>query len=317
MIWNRNPEQFDVVGTPVDSPSEVCARVFSVLDARWTGQVDEAFLIRVFGDVTDAFFGEYPGLLACDMTYHDLRHTLECALVMARLLDGYMRSRTGDDPASPPITADEATFGICLALFHDIGLLRHPDEAQLAGPQLMPIHEERGVEFSRRYLAGTPLAHLAEQSEIILITKFGRPGQVLFAPQPGLQRVLAEALGTADLLSQMSDRCYLEKCRDFLFNEFVEAGMDRVSNDHGEVTVLYPDSHELLRRTPGFVREFVSRRLEAELGSAHEWLAAYFDGENPYVLAVEKNIEFLIKILDSNDIEALKRRPPVLAPGRC
>ena len=316
-IWNRKPEQFDVVGTPVDSPREVFERVFAVLDGRWPGEIDRDLIERGFADVTAAFFGKYPGLLPCDMTYHDLRHTIEAALVMARLLDGYMRQREEGSDAAPALSADEAMLGVFLALFHDIGLLRRSDEAHLAGPQLIPIHEERGVEFSRNYLAGTRLAGLAGISEIILITKFGRPGQPVFVPDPGLERVLAEALGTADLLSQMSDRCYLEKCRDFLFSEFVQAGMDRVRSDVGEVTVIYPDSTELLRRTPGFVRDFVARRLEAELGSAHVWLAAHFDGANPYILAVERNIEFLIKILDTNDIEALRRRPPVLAPGRC
>ena len=32
-------------------------------------------------------------------------------------------------------------------------------------------------------------------------------------------------LGTADLIAQMADRCYLEKCRDRLYKEFVLGGV--------------------------------------------------------------------------------------------
>src|SRR5882757_9065136 len=34
-------------------------------------------------------------------------------------------------------------------------------------------------------------------------------------------RKLGHLLGTADLIAQMADRCYLEKCRDRLYPEFV------------------------------------------------------------------------------------------------
>ena len=32
-------------------------------------------------------------------------------------------------------------------------------------------------------------------------------------------------LGTADMIAQMADRCYLEKCRDRLYAEFVLGGV--------------------------------------------------------------------------------------------
>ncbi|MFX8895461.1 hypothetical protein ABTM96_20215, partial [Acinetobacter baumannii] len=40
-----------------------------------------------------------------------------------------------------------------------------------------------------------------------------------------LDRTLGFIVGSADVLAQTSDRCYLEKCRDFLYREFEHCGM--------------------------------------------------------------------------------------------
>ena len=37
--------------------------------------------------------------------------------------------------------------------------------------------------------------------------------------------ICGHLLGTADLIAQMADRCYLEKCRDRLYKEFVSAAL--------------------------------------------------------------------------------------------
>jgi hypothetical protein len=42
-------------------------------------------------------------------------------------------------------------------------------------------------------------------------------------------RRLGNMLGTADIIAQMADRCYLEKCRDRLFPEFVAGGLASVA----------------------------------------------------------------------------------------
>ena len=48
-------------------------------------------------------------------------------------------------------------------------------------------------------------------------------------------------MATADLLAQMADRCYLEKCRDLLYPEFELAGLTRRRNPDGSVTVGITD----------------------------------------------------------------------------
>ena len=55
---------------------------------------DAAFelLAKAFADFTRLFEGQFPGYRACDTRYHDMQHTLDVTLTMARLLYGYERS---------------------------------------------------------------------------------------------------------------------------------------------------------------------------------------------------------------------------------
>src|SRR5262249_11667653 len=68
--------------------------------------------------------GEYPGYHGCDTSYHKLQHSLDVTLAMARLMDGYERSRVRTYSRSNELDARLFRFGIVTALFHDIGYLR-------------------------------------------------------------------------------------------------------------------------------------------------------------------------------------------------
>jgi hypothetical protein len=315
MVWNKTAELFDVVGTPLDAPHELCERVQSLLSSRWPTGVDHGLVRRAFLDVTQAYFGAYPGLLACDTRYHDLRHALEAALVMTRLLDGYEKLRRAGDVR---LTAEDASVGVLLALFHDIGMLRRDSEVRLNGARLMRGHERRSIAFAREYFCRSSLAHRADDVDAIMVTRIAARSAAL-ATGSRRRRVLAQALGAADLLSQTADRCYLEKCRDFLFQELVIAGLDRIEDRRG-LRVLYADPNDLLRQTPGFVKRFVTGVVGSVTGvagvamGAHDWLSGHFDGENPYLAAIRRNVGFLDGLIAAGDFSLLRRRPLVFAP---
>ncbi len=56
---------------------------------------DVSSLVAVFDDVVSLFQGRFPGYKACDTPYHNLRHTTDVFLGMARLVHGVRRvSRT-------------------------------------------------------------------------------------------------------------------------------------------------------------------------------------------------------------------------------
>jgi hypothetical protein len=113
-------------------------------------------------------------------------------------------------------------------------------------------------------------------------------------------------LGSADLLAQISDRCYLEKCRDRLFPEFVTGGLAQKRNADGSLEVVYSSAQELLEKTPGFC-EMASRRLREDLGACYVYAAQHFGGPNLYMQNIEKNVHFARNLRAAS---ALKRTPP-------
>ncbi|MDH4323917.1 MAG: hypothetical protein OEW90_07220, partial [Betaproteobacteria bacterium] len=70
----------------VEDPDQVRDAVLALFATRYPG-ADLGPLRRAFADVKSLFQGTYPGYLPCDTLYHDLRHTLDMTLAMARLLD--------------------------------------------------------------------------------------------------------------------------------------------------------------------------------------------------------------------------------------
>ena len=74
-------------------------------------------------------------------------------------------------------------------------------------------------------------------------------------------------LGTADIIAQMSDRCYLEKCRDRLYPEFVAGGLAHSGSGEVPSTAKFLSAEDLLRKTPDFYR-IAQQRLTGQLDSA-------------------------------------------------
>lgn len=287
----------------LDRPHDVFVAIDAILTHRYGSDYGPPILHKAIEDVAKAFSGNYPGLLRCDTFYHDLRHALDVALATARLVDGHCRAVPADAPEA--IKGEQALLGVLLALFHDIGLLRKTDEAHLEGASLSPVHEQRGAAFAESYLAQTPLAHLGPQAELIMITRLDYKMRADWTPW---QQALASLIGTADLVSQLADRCYLEKCRDFLFIEFSAIGLTGPGNP-------YPDQPTLLRKTPGFYADFLHKRIVEEYHEADRYMAVHFDGSCPYRAAIDRNFRYLEAILKTDDFSQLRRMPQRVIDG--
>lgn len=288
-----------------ENPAAVVAAINALMRERYGKGYGLPTLKRAVADLVRAFRGDYPGLLQCDTHYHDLRHALDSGLAMARLLHG---QSLATPPHSPEyIDGEHALLGILLALYHDIGLLRRNGEAHLQGAQLTPIHEARGVEFMRDYLTRTPLARLARKAELIMVTQLIWHMPPDIAP---LDRAIASLLGTADIISQLSDRTYLEKCRDFLFVEFSAFGLA------GAPELLYPDPKTLLAKTPGFYRDLVRPRVAVEYDGADRYLNVHFGGVCPYDVAIQRNLDYLGAVLEKDDLSLLRRVPRRIIEAR-
>jgi hypothetical protein len=261
--------------------------------------------LRAFTDAVSLYHGEHPAYEKCDTAYHDLQHVLEVSLAMARLLDGYERAR-GDSPA-----LGERLFqlGIVCALFHDVGYLRRRgDRRHRRGAEYTRTHVSRGGRFLRDYLPTIGMGEfVAVATPILHFTGYERAVVTIRLPDPAL-RLLGSLLGSADIIAQMSDRCYLEKCHDRLYPEFVDGGIARRVTGTGEETI-FASAEDLIRKTPGFFRS-AAKRLDHDLGGAYQYAGEHFGGENLYMEAVVRNIRFAEKLREGPSL-VLRRVPPV------
>jgi hypothetical protein len=302
MNFRRN--DFDVTNR-INTTDPVCVkleveRLYRSLYAR----AHPTVLNRAFDDVVRLYRGDFPGYTKCDTEYHDLQHVLEVTLAMARLLDGYERSRA-DGPAIP-----ERLFqlGTVCALFHDMGYIRRvSDTRHRAGAEYTTTHVSRGARFLREYLPTIGMPEHADVAGLIVhFTGYERPVASIRVPDP-IFKLLGSLLGSADIIAQMSDRCYLEKCRDRLYPEFVAGGIARKRTDAGEV-VVFESGEDLLRKTPTFYRN-ATHRLDVDLGGAYQFARTHFGGNNLYMDAVKQNIRFAERIHPQGEI-VLRRQPP-------
>ena len=264
-------------------------------------------LDAAFSDVSRIYLGEHPGYFACDTAYHDIQHVLDVTLAMARLIDGYERSRVR---GAPPLGERLFKLGVMTALFHDIGYIREKSENQTRnGAVYTLVHVSRGADFLKRYLPTVGMPDLADVAAgIIHFTGYEIPVHEI--PVSGnLHRLLGNMLGSADIIAQMADRCYLEKCRDRLYPEFVDAGIARKRGANGEEQVVFASGEDLVLKTPGFYQG-ASRRLDDELCAGYSYAERHFGGQNLYLDELGKNIEFAKALSKDGDTAGLKRVPP-------
>ncbi len=281
------------------------ARLFRLLyPGAAHGPMDTAF-----ADMTRLYRGDYPGYMACDTAYHDLQHVMDVTLAMARLMDGYERSRR----STPALGVRLFQLGIITALFHDMGYIRATsDTSARNGAEYTRSHVSRGAAFLKSYLPQVGMGDLAAAgSELIHFTGFEKRVADILVQDP-LLRMLGSLLGSADIIAQMSDRCYLEKCRDRLYGEFIAGGIAIRQTPHGK-EVVFDSGDDLVRKTPAFFDTAVNR-LEQDLGGAYNYAATHFGGFNLYMHAATKNVHFA-KQISVSATYSLRRAPPEALTG--
>jgi hypothetical protein len=287
----------------VENPSQVRDAVMALFAARY-GATYLAPLTRAFEDFHAMFEGRYPGYLACDTLYHDMRHTLDMTLAMARLIDGHDRSC----PPSGRLGPRRAVLGVLTALLHDAGYLKRNSESEVEnGAVFTRVHVSRSADFLSAYLPQVGFAPEAPiAAQLVHFTGYEIEIDDIRVEDPR-DRLLGYMVGTADLLGQMSDRMYLEKCREFLYREFVWGGIARETLPDGREIVRYLSGEDLLAKTPGFYEYVARTRIERKLGGADRYAEAHFDGANPYQAEIDRNMAFLREAIETSDLFRLRR----------
>ena len=260
-----------------------------------------------FHDFGLLFDGRFPGYEGCDTVYHDRQHSLDVTLAMARLLVGYELSCAEADR----LGEERITVGIVVALFHDAGYIRREDEPPRAnGAEFTTWHVSRSAEFLRAYLPRIGLTRWTDvATRVVHFTGYELNIDDIELDDPK-DSLVGHFLGTGDLMAQMADRCYLEKCRDRLYCEFVLAGVAVADENDQPGTIMYASGIDLLRKTPDFYQRMALERLDTKFNRSYRYIEVLYDGRNPYFEFIDRSISHLQKVIDNDDWEKLRRNPP-------
>ena len=87
--------------------------------------------------------GNYLDYQAIDAHYHDLEHTLQGILCMARLLRG--RQAQGQEPK---LTQRMFELGMLAILLHDTGYLKKRGDNEGTGAKYTLTHVDRSIQFA-------------------------------------------------------------------------------------------------------------------------------------------------------------------------
>ena len=267
----------------MESPEDVLEEVRGIVMTMAPG-FDFTPFQRVFTDIIRLFNGQYPGYRPCNTFFHDLKHTTDCLMAMARLIHGaYIQGTHFRD--------EDIFFGLVASLMHDTGYIQTEDENHGTGARHTLTHIDRGIRFMEIYFSrnGTSREDFALCRDYLRCTGLNVKWSEIRLECPE-HNLLGRMLGTADLLGQMADRTYLERL-PFLYREFVEGAVPG-----------FIDEADLLKKTPLFWAQ-TRTRLANEFQSVDRFMRDHFRAHwdidrDLYREAVEKNIGYLQLILD-------------------
>jgi hypothetical protein len=238
---------------------------------------------RVFHDFLSLFEGSYQGYKKCDTRYHDVVHSTDTFLSMARLIHGATVRGVS-------FSEKGVVFGLISAVFHDAGYILREDK-EGPGAMFTLTHVLRSIIFIKKYFLekGYSREDCLFCETILNCTGLNvEMKEIRFLSEKN--EFLGKLLGTAGLLGQMGDRTYLEKL-PLLFLEFRTAGIDGFS------TVL-----NFLRDTPNSFSMTLDR-FANELMGLNKYARDHFRvrwgiDENLYMAAIKGNISYLEFVLE-------------------
>lgn len=273
----------DLVKT--DSPKHVYEEIQYIL-GRIASDFDTTLLKAAYSKVIDLYEGRFPGYQACNTEYHDLRHTTDTILAMARLIHGSVIKGHG-------FSNKQISSALIAALFHDAGYILETGDTEGTGAKYTADHVDRSVQFIFRLETeiGMGKGEITDCQSMILCTDLSTDIQNIHFSSQQIE-ILGKMLATADLYAQMADRTYLEKLK-YLYTEFKEANI-------GD----YESETDLLEKTVGFY-EFIEMRVKNDLDSVNRFLYPHFKerwdvDEDLYNSAIVNQKNYLVKVLDNN-----------------
>lgn len=272
----------------MEKPREVLREVENIVKLMFD-ETSFDFIRMVFNDTLSLFAGKFPDYKRCNTRFHDLQHTTDAFLAMARLMHGA-------SVEGVVFSETDVFLGLISALLHDTGYIQKKNEDKGTGARYTLVHVQRSMDFMENYFnkRGFSSKDLEICKAFLECTDLDVPiADIAFESK--MYQMLGQMLGTADLMGQMAARNYLEKLI-FLYYEFEEA---QVPGFEGEL--------DLLRKTASFY-EAAKNRLKNELGDVSRFVRFHFRerwniDKNMYEAAIEKNLSYLNHVLENHPLE--------------
>ncbi len=248
---------------------------------------DLPWLDKTFRDLVKLYNGEYPGYKRCNTRYHDLKHTTDVFLSLARLIHGA-------HVAGVSFRKEHVTLALISALFHDSGYLQETGDDQGTGAKHTLVRTERSIKFIQGYLSQNnyPPGYFQICMEMIRCTDHYEKISAIPFTSKGVE-TLGKMLGTADILGQLADRIYLEKLL-YLFQEV------------SEVEILgYRNELDLMRKTLDFYRD-AKQVLVNELDRMGVYMAYHFRERwginvDMYQDSIDANMNYLQELITNHE----------------
>ena len=190
---------------------------------------------------------------------------------------------------------------------HDTGYIQTVDDNSGTGAKYTLQHISRSIIFTEKYFFEHDFSKKDFEfcKNCILCTNINTKMKEINFSSPE-EEIMGEMLGISDLLSQMSDRIYLEKLV-LLYIEFLEGKVQGFKNEF-----------DLLNKTIDFFN-FTLKRFKEEMGNMNKYLIFHFrerwDINNDlYLKAIEKNVKYLKFLMekDQDNFKDYLRRDGIL-----
>lgn len=280
---------------PIGSPKALLGEAVIILELI-SPNFNTAPVKYAFNAITSLYKGSWPGYRSCNTEYHDLDHTTDAFLAMARLIHGAVVDGV-------TFTNRNITIGMMAALLHDVGYIQEEHDMEGTGAKYTTSHVQRGIDFLERHGSefGLSAREITDCRAMILCTDLDVDISTIEFSSLEVE-LLGKILASADLLAQMADRAYLEKIL-LLYYELKEAGIDD-----------FEDELDLLEKTEVFF-EFIDSRLKTTLNATDRHMSSHFFSRwgiqaDLYHISIEKQKNYLHKILEipnSDPRDHLKR----------
>ena len=291
---------------PTNDPAAVAEEVQAVYLEMFPDG-NKIFIPRAFQWAVDAFMGRYSGYQAIDARYHDLEHTMQGTLCMARILHGRFLAKP-----SLPLSQRIVELGLLSILLHDSGYLKKIGDNEGTGAKYTMVHVARSAEFAGELLTRNHFDAKEINCVQNMICCTGVDALLKMIPfQSDEERITGLCLGAADLIGQMAADDYIEKL-PVLYAEFAEAA--RGTTQKNNIVSLFSSARDLLNKTPDFWERYVKPKLDRDFGGQHRYLSDPFpDGPNLYLEKIERNIRKLRIVISSEaDTDMFLKRYRVL-----